>query len=117
MLGERIAIMANGQLQCCGSPLYLKKKYGAGYHMTIVKTSDTTDVAPITRLIQSHVMDAKFDSSAGTEISYNLPDHHSNKFEALFTNIELQKGVLGIDSYGISITTMEEVFLKYVFRH
>lgn len=28
LLGDRIAIMAGGELQCCGSPLFLKKKYG-----------------------------------------------------------------------------------------
>lgn len=28
VLGDRIAIMANGDIQCCGSPLFLKKKYG-----------------------------------------------------------------------------------------
>lgn len=29
LLGDRIAIMAGGELQCCGSPLFLKNKYGA----------------------------------------------------------------------------------------
>jgi len=28
LLGDRIAIMAEGQLQCVGSSLFLKKKYG-----------------------------------------------------------------------------------------
>lgn len=28
ILGDRIAIMVNGQLQCCGTPMFLKKKYG-----------------------------------------------------------------------------------------
>lgn len=28
LLGDRIAIMAGGELQCCGSPLFLKTKYG-----------------------------------------------------------------------------------------
>jgi ATP-binding cassette subfamily A (ABC1) protein 3 len=28
LLGDRIAIMANGKLQCCGSSFFLKKKYG-----------------------------------------------------------------------------------------
>jgi len=28
LLGDRIAIMANGRLQCVGSSLFLKKKYG-----------------------------------------------------------------------------------------
>lgn len=28
LLGDRIAIMAGGELQCCGSSLFLKNKYG-----------------------------------------------------------------------------------------
>lgn len=32
LLGDRIAIMAGGELQCCGSPLFLKKKYGVEKH-------------------------------------------------------------------------------------
>ena len=111
-MAERIAIMANGRLHCCGSPLYLKKKYGIGYHMTIVKSNDATEVMPITRLIQFHIEDAKFQTSAGTEVSYSLPHEKSKQFEALFNDIENKKQQLGIDSYGVSITTMEEVFLK-----
>ena len=29
-LGDRIAIMVNGHVYCCGSSLYLKKQYGIG---------------------------------------------------------------------------------------
>lgn len=28
LLGDRIAILAKGELQCCGSSLFLKQKYG-----------------------------------------------------------------------------------------
>lgn len=28
VLGDRIAIMANGVIQCCGTSIFLKKKYG-----------------------------------------------------------------------------------------
>ena len=27
-LGDRIAVMSKGKLKCCGSSLFLKKKYG-----------------------------------------------------------------------------------------
>ena len=37
ILGDRIAIMADGQLRCAGSPLFLKKAYGVGYQLTIEK--------------------------------------------------------------------------------
>lgn len=35
ILGDRIAIMAKGRLQCLGSSLRLKQKFGAGYRVTV----------------------------------------------------------------------------------
>lgn len=37
LLGDRIAIISHGKLQCCGSPLFLKSTYGDGYKLTLVK--------------------------------------------------------------------------------
>jgi hypothetical protein len=37
ILGDRIAIMAEGRLRCAGSSLFLKKMYGVGYQLTIEK--------------------------------------------------------------------------------
>lgn len=37
-LGDRIGIMGEGKLLCCGSSIYLKNKFGIGYTLTIVKT-------------------------------------------------------------------------------
>ena len=37
ILGDRIAIMADGRLVCLGSPLFLKNKFGVGYRLTISK--------------------------------------------------------------------------------
>jgi ATP-binding cassette subfamily A (ABC1) protein 3 len=36
-LGDRIAIMANGQLMALGSNIFLKNKFGIGYNFTLVK--------------------------------------------------------------------------------
>ena len=39
ILGDRIAIMAEGRVVCTGSSLFLKKKYGVGYNLVISKKS------------------------------------------------------------------------------
>ena len=49
---------------------------------------------------------------SGAELSYILPHEATGKFEELFTELEMQKDDLRIASYGASVTTMEEVFLK-----
>ena len=40
-LGDRIAIMSKGSLRCCGSPLYLKSKYGSGYSLVLTRKKRT----------------------------------------------------------------------------
>lgn len=35
LLGDRIAIMANGRLQCCGTSMFLKRKYGVFCSMNL----------------------------------------------------------------------------------
>jgi ATP-binding cassette subfamily A (ABC1) protein 3 len=37
ILGDRIGIMADGQLICLGSSLFLKNRFGVGYKITMVK--------------------------------------------------------------------------------
>ncbi|XP_061455423.1 phospholipid-transporting ATPase ABCA3 [Rhineura floridana] len=111
LLGDRIAIMAKGELQCCGSSLFLKHKYGAGYHMVMVK-EPCCNLGEISRLIYHYVPKATLESNAGAELSFILPKESTHRFEALFTELEFRREELGIASYGASVTTMEEVFLR-----
>jgi len=39
ILGDRIGIMASGQMTCLGSSIFLKSKFGEGYNLTLVKNS------------------------------------------------------------------------------
>ncbi|TKY62628.1 ABC transporter A family member 1 [Spatholobus suberectus] len=124
-LGDRIAIMANGSLKCCGSSLFLKHHYGVGYTLTLVKSAPTASIAG--DIVYRHVPSATCVSEVGTEISFRLPMASSSAFERMFreiegcmkkpvSNMELSgngdKDSFGIESYGISVTTLEEVFLR-----
>ncbi|XP_071081907.1 phospholipid-transporting ATPase ABCA3-like [Haliotis cracherodii] len=111
LLGDRIAIMAEGVVKCCGTSYFLKKLYGAGYHLVMVK-EPTCQVASVTAVVQQHVPTAVMESEINAELSYLLPDDQSAKFAALFTEIENKGKELGICSFGTTATTMEEVFLK-----
>lgn len=35
LLSDRLAIISSGQLQCVGTTMYLKRKYGEGYNLII----------------------------------------------------------------------------------
>ncbi len=44
ILGDRIAIISQGQIRCCGSSLFLKTLYGEGYHLILVKRPSEDDL-------------------------------------------------------------------------
>jgi ATP-binding cassette subfamily A (ABC1) protein 3 len=111
LLGDRIAIMANGQIRCCGSSLFLKSKYGVGYHMVIVKDPHCNTKA-VKDVILSYIPTASVESEHASELSYILPREMSSHFEQLFSELETKQKDLGVGSFGVSVTTMEEVFLK-----
>ena len=79
--------------------------------MVMVK-SPQCNVNQVADLIHSYIPTASMESNVGAELSFILPNEASDTFEALFTHLEENKKVLGISSYGASITTMEEVFIK-----
>lgn len=58
VLGDRICIMAEGKVQCCGSSLFLKNRFGVGYNLKLAKTS-STDSKAIATFIQKRIPDAK----------------------------------------------------------
>jgi ATP-binding cassette subfamily A (ABC1) protein 3 len=110
LLGDRIAIMAEGKLRCSGSSLFLKSRYGVGYHMTMVKEPHC-DSSAVTSLVTSLVAGAQQVTDVGAELSFILPSQASTQFPHLFDVLDDKKNELGISSFGISVTTMEEVFI------
>lgn len=67
--------------------------------------------ADLTEFIQQEVTGATLIERRGREVHYRLPilRAHPRILASLFANLELQKGRLGIMSYGLSCCTMEEV--------
>ncbi|CAL1285568.1 unnamed protein product [Larinioides sclopetarius] len=120
VLGDRIAIICNGQLRCCGTPLFLKNNLGDGYHLYIVKKEAETDLEKVnirnivSSFITKYISSAYLASENKRELHYVLPISELRKgnFEKLFSALESNMAELGIANYGIKNTTLEEVFLK-----
>uniref|UniRef100_A0A674IMW1 ABC transporter domain-containing protein n=1 Tax=Terrapene triunguis TaxID=2587831 RepID=A0A674IMW1_9SAUR len=155
LLGDRVAIISQGRLCCCGSPLFLKTKLGTGYYLTLVKReaasefgaspglgllpspspqddsgserscdtglgseqcseSSTVDVPQLSALIQKLVPGSRLVEDIGHEVLYVLPygGAKDGAFGELFRELDGRLGELGVSSYGISDTTLEEIFLK-----
>ena len=110
-LGDRIGIMGEGHLMTCGTSLFLKQKYGVGYSLNIVKGSEC-DGDLLNEFITKIIPSAKMIPSGSKEVTYKLPLNTVNKFQFLFTELEQKKSEFHVMEYGISVTTLEEVFLK-----
>ncbi|XP_042898603.1 phospholipid-transporting ATPase ABCA3 isoform X2 [Parasteatoda tepidariorum] len=111
ILGDRIAIMAEGEVQCCGSPMFLKRKFGTGYHLHVVK-GETFNSADTLELLRKHIPAVILEKELENEITYNLASDSGQRFGDMFEELENNKGKLGIDSCGVTVTTMEDVFLN-----
>ncbi|EGZ19833.1 ABC transporter lipid export ABCA family [Phytophthora sojae] len=112
ILGDRIAIMAEGELRCCGSSLFLKNRFGAGYNLTLVKDDATCKDSEVISFVTSRVPTAQLLSNVGSEVAFQLPLTSSSKFASMFADMDDNLQKLGLLSYGVSVTTLEEVFIK-----
>lgn len=114
ILADRKAVVSKGKLRCAGTSLFLKNKFGIGYHLTLVLDGSCREHA-ITRLVTTHVPKAEKARRHGRELSFILPHNAVTNFAPLFSAIEGEinnrNSRLGISSYGVSMTTLEEVYL------
>ncbi|XP_039428799.1 phospholipid-transporting ATPase ABCA3-like [Culex pipiens pallens] len=111
VLGDRIAIMADGVLKTVGSPFFLKKTFGVGYRLICVKGS-RCDKQLLLDILRKYIPDVRIDTDIGSELSFVLKEDYIKLFQRMLEELETRMGECGITSYGISLTTMEEVFLK-----
>uniref|UniRef100_H0XG82 ATP binding cassette subfamily A member 12 n=1 Tax=Otolemur garnettii TaxID=30611 RepID=H0XG82_OTOGA len=122
VLSDRIAFLEQGGLRCCGSPFYLKETFGDGYHLTLTKkkrpnlnANMVCDTMAVTAMIRSHLPEAYLKEDIGGELVYVLPPFNtkvSGAYLSLLRALDTGMGDLNIGCYGISDTTVEEVFLN-----
>ena len=114
-MGDRIAIMSNGSLRCCGSPLSLKHKYASSFNLTLTKKqSDNSEAATdkLIQLVKEIIPNAVLNSNINSELSFLLSAQDSSKFSILFDQLEDSKDRLGLVNAGVMASSVEQVFLK-----
>ncbi|XP_006898072.1 PREDICTED: ATP-binding cassette sub-family A member 7 [Elephantulus edwardii] len=137
LLGDRVAVVAAGRLCCCGSPLFLRRRLGSGYYLTLVKEAPSlaegdaghernveaqqegeqgrvTDAVRLVALVQHQVPGAQLVEQLPHELVLALPYEgaRDGSFTRLFHELDQRLGELGLSGYGISDTSLEEIFLK-----
>ncbi|XP_039085717.1 ATP-binding cassette sub-family A member 6 [Hyaena hyaena] len=110
LLADRKVIMSNGRLKCAGSSVFLKRKWGLGYHLSLYR-NEICDPEKITSFINHYIPDAKLKTENKEKLVYTLPVERTNKFPDLFSGLEKCSGQAVI-SYDISTSTLSDVFMK-----
>ena len=100
VLGDRIGIMCKGQMQCLGSSLFLKSRFGIGYKITFVKARRKAH-PDLTKFMLSYFADVKMASEVVEEISYIIPKSNSANFGAFFQTLDERMADFDIRSYGV----------------
>lgn len=108
LLGDRIAILSEGRLSCSGRSDFLKTRFGVGYHLTMVKGAVCDTEAVLTHLSES-VQGIILEDDLGAEITCLIPKVPLNDLGKLVGGLEENQNALGIDSFGVQVTTLEEV--------
>uniref|UniRef100_A0A8C3KFM9 ABC transporter domain-containing protein n=1 Tax=Calidris pygmaea TaxID=425635 RepID=A0A8C3KFM9_9CHAR len=105
---DRKAFLSNGRLQCVGSSLYLKRKWGIGYHLSI---NEVCDPELTSSLVRQYVPGAVLAGRKQGELGYLLPLENTDSFPGR-KSPSLCSLLRGVVNYEVSRTTLEDVFLK-----
>lgn len=113
LLGDRIAILSAGQLKCSGRSDFLKNRFGVGYHLTMVKDT-VCDTDAVVRHLKGIVPGTALEDDLGAEITCLVPKVPLSQLGRLISELEKHQSTLGIDSFGVQVTTLEEVGLPMI---
>ncbi len=98
-----------------GSPPHAErasqKLAGSGYRLTITKDPQC-NTRVIKQLVRKHVPGAETISNVSGELAMSLPTEEESKMPSLLKDLSEEKDRVGINNFGLSVTTLEDVFLK-----
>ncbi|MEE6521262.1 hypothetical protein FKM82_019385, partial [Ascaphus truei] len=79
ILADRKAVISNGRLKCVGTSMFLKRKWGIGYHLRM-RVSGSCDTELMTSLIRQHISSGKLSAQTEEELTYTLPFENMDAF-------------------------------------
>ncbi|UJR17400.1 hypothetical protein I4U23_004295 [Adineta vaga] len=114
VLSDRIAIMSRGRLQANGTPDFLKQQIDDEYRLIIDKQDERCSSANIKQFIKRFVKRVKLERESVDELVYGIKRGQSKEVGQLIEILDKEKMNLGIKSYGLTMITIEDVFLRLV---
>ena len=81
------------------------------FRSTEPQNSSEDHVKQVSTFIRSHVPAARLEQNTLQELTFVLPDNSVKRggFEIFFSDLEKKQSELGIDSFGLADTALEEV--------
>ncbi|RNA03981.1 ATP-binding cassette sub-family A member 3-like [Brachionus plicatilis] len=117
-LCDKLGIMLNGQLQCLGTIPEIKSKYGDGYRL-IIKCHHSDhlekDIVRLEKFIKAKFQNVHLEDRQYETLFFIIKSDFKFKqnLSKMFSLIEANKTMLNIESYFISQTTLEQVFMSF----
>lgn len=108
-LCDRLGIFVNGELQCIGNAKELTARYGGLYVLTI--TTAVEEEFAVMQLAKSLTPNARKTYGLSGTQKFELPKSEVS-VTTVFTAVEQAKKRLHIKAWGLSDTTLEDVFIK-----
>ncbi|CAG8516044.1 24254_t:CDS:10 [Dentiscutata erythropus] len=103
VLCNKIGIMSRGTLRCIGAPSKLKQLYGRGFRLNFNCKEENLEKATVAKKLHSFATNASYEFEA-----------RPGFISKIFKEVERDKKANGIDNWGLSQTSLEEVFLKVI---
>lgn len=112
LLADRVAILSDGSLRCCGTPLFLKERFGGGYTLSVTRPHPGAALTGARETVQRALGSGepvRVLRAAGGELAFQLPLAARARFPAVLEALERSRAAGDVGSFGVSMASLEEV--------
>lgn len=110
-IGDDIIIMSNGDIKAIGNGIHLKNKFGAGYRISMIAKNKKTD--QVKKVVSEYVPGATLEDDSAGALIYNFTVDQVKYVPEFIKYLDKDPDDI-ISNWGISQTTLEEVFLYVI---
>ena len=114
VLGDRIGVMVKGKLRALANPIQLRNRFGMGYRISVMCHS--TDAEKLKKSFEQRLPSAILEDDHAGALLYQVPLQETDKVPDVVSWLEENPDGI-VNGWGMSQTTLEEVFLKIVRKY
>jgi ABC-type multidrug transport system ATPase subunit len=119
ILSDRIAVIVDGEFKCIGTSLYLKNQFGDGYRLTVTTDVELVDINELKDILKEILPSSIIIDESGGNLVFGVPlnklpelNHFFKVMEGKVSHRHANKLKEMVKNWGVSQSTLEEVFMK-----